>query len=72
MTNKNRKFVAGYVGLAGRPNVGKSSLLNKIIGAPVSIVTKRKQTTRNSVLGIFSSKDCQVAFIDNPGIDFSN
>ena len=69
---KNIKFPTGYVGLAGRPNVGKSSLMNQALGTPVSIVTRRKQTTRNPVLGIFSSPDCQIAFLDNPGIDFKN
>ena len=72
MVRKNINFSMGYVGLAGRPNVGKSSLMNQAIGTQVSIVTKRKQTTRNPVLGIFSSLDCQIVFLDNPGIDFKN
>ena len=72
MVRKNINFSTGYVGLAGRPNVGKSSLMNQAIGTQVSIVTKRKQTTRNPVLGIYSSSDCQIAFLDNPGIDFKN
>ena len=72
MARKNINFSTGYVGLAGRPNVGKSSLMNQFIGTQVSIVTKRKQTTRNPVLGIFSSTDCQIIFLDNPGIDFKN
>ena len=72
MVRKNINFSTGYVGLAGRPNVGKSSLMNQAIGTQVSIVTKRKQTTRNPVLGVFSSPDCQIAFLDNPGIDFKN
>jgi len=72
MARENINLSIGYVGLAGRPNVGKSSLMNLAIGAPISIVTKRKQTTRNPVLGIYSSSDCQIAFLDNPGIDFRN
>ena len=72
MVSKNINFSIGYVGLAGRPNVGKSSLMNQAIGTQVSIVTKRKQTTRSPVLGVFSSPDCQIAFLDNPGIDFKN
>ena len=72
MVSKNINFSTGYVGLAGRPNVGKSSLTNLAIGSQISIVTKRKQTTRNPVLGIYSSSDCQIAFLDNPGIDFKN
>ena len=72
MVRKNINLSTGYVGLAGRPNVGKSSLMNQAIGTQVSIVTKRKQTTRSPVLGVFSSPDCQIAFLDNPGIDFKN
>ena len=72
MVKKNDNFLTGYVGIAGRPNVGKSSLMNRIIGEPVSIVTRKKQTTRSPVLGILSSQDYQIAFIDNPGIDFKN
>jgi len=72
MERKKINFFTGYVGLAGRPNVGKSSLMNQAIGTQISIVTKRKQTTRKPVLGIFSSPDCQIAFLDNPGIDFKN
>jgi len=72
MVSKNINFSSGYVGLAGRPNVGKSSLMNQVVGTHLSIVTKRKQTTRSAVLGVFSSQDCQIAFLDNPGIDFKN
>ena len=62
MVSKNINFSIGYVGLAGRPNVGKSSLMNQAIGTQVSIVTKRKQTTRSPVLGVFSSQIVKLHF----------
>jgi GTP-binding protein Era len=58
----------GYVALIGRPNVGKSALLNKILGQKVAIISDKPQTTRTNILGIKTTKKGQIIFVDNPGI----
>ena len=59
---------SGFVSIIGRPNVGKSTLLNKILNKKVSIVSEKAQTTRNNIKGIYHGDDVQIVFVDTPGV----
>ncbi|MBU7455531.1 GTPase Era [Leuconostoc fallax] len=61
-------FKSGFVAIIGRPNVGKSTLLNRIVGEKIAIMSDKAQTTRNKIQGIYTTDDAQVVFIDTPGV----
>ncbi len=64
----NPNYKSGFVALIGRPNVGKSTLLNYIVGQKVAIMSNVAQTTRNKIQGIYTSPEAQIIFIDTPGV----
>ena len=59
---------AGFVNIIGNPNVGKSTLMNSLLGEKLSIITPKAQTTRHRILGILNEDDYQIVFSDTPGI----
>jgi len=63
-----KKFRSGFVAILGRPNVGKSSLMNRFVGEKVAIVSNHPQTTRNKLLGVATGEDWQIVFVDTPGL----
>lgn len=64
----NKNFKSGFVSIIGRPNAGKSTLLNQILERKLVIVTPKAQTTRNNIKGIYNNDDSQIVFVDTPGI----
>ncbi len=65
---ENAKFKSGFVTLIGRPNVGKSTLMNHLIGQKIAITSNKPQTTRNRIQTVYTSKEGQIVFLDTPGI----
>jgi len=65
---KKQAFKSGFVAIVGRPNVGKSTLMNKIIGQKIAIMSDKPQTTRNKIHGVYTSAEQQIVFLDTPGI----
>ena len=65
---ENKKIKSGFVALLGRPNVGKSTLMNYLVGQKVAITSSKPQTTRNKISGIYTTDEMQAIFIDTPGI----
>jgi len=63
-----KKFRSGFIAILGRPNVGKSSIMNRIVGEKVAIVSNHPQTTRNKLLGVATGEDWQIVFVDTPGL----
>lgn len=61
-------FKSGFVSIIGRPNVGKSTLINRLVGEKIAIISSKPQTTRNNILGILTKDDKQIVFTDTPGI----
>ncbi|WP_413380138.1 GTPase Era [Alkalihalobacillus sp. 1P02AB] len=68
MNNDQKSFKSGFVSIIGRPNVGKSTLINQVIGQKIAIMSDKPQTTRNKVQGVYTTNEAQIVFIDTPGI----
>jgi GTP-binding protein Era len=64
----NKEYKSGFISIIGRPNVGKSTFLNRVIGQKIAIMSDKPQTTRNKIQGVYTKDDAQMIFIDTPGI----
>ena len=65
---KESQFLSGFAAIVGRPNVGKSTMMNAMVGEKVAIVSSRPQTTRNRIMGVATAPDHQIVFLDTPGL----
>lgn len=65
---KDNQFLSGFAAIVGRPNVGKSTMMNAMVGEKVAIVSSRPQTTRNRIMGVATAQDHQIVFLDTPGL----
>ena len=61
-------FKSGFVSIVGRPNVGKSTLMNNVVGEKITIMSDKPQTTRNTIQAVYTDEECQIVFLDTPGI----
>lgn len=64
----SKQFKSGFVAIVGRPNVGKSTFMNYVLGQKIAIMSDKAQTTRNKIQGVYTNQDCQIVFLDTPGI----
>ena len=64
----SKQFKSGFVAIVGRPNVGKSTFKNYVLGQKIAIMSDKAQTTRNKIQGVYTNQDCQIVFLDTPGI----
>lgn len=65
----NKEYKSGFVSIIGRPNVGKSTLMNRLIGQKIAITSNKAQTTRNRIQTVYTSENGQIIFLDTPGIN---
>ena len=63
-----KPFNSGFVAIVGRPNVGKSTFMNYVLGQKIAIMSDKAQTTRNKIQGVYTKDDAQIVFLDTPGI----
>ena len=66
--SETKSYKSGFISIIGRPNVGKSTFLNRVIGQKIAIMSDKPQTTRNKIQGVLTMNDAQLIFIDTPGI----